>query len=67
MINVAAVILFATTYHCYYGYDCSLSSVITFTELESTYTCTVRISMNTYIYIYMCVHMQTYIYIIILE
>ena len=59
MITVVAVILIATTYHCYYGYYCPLSSLITFIEL--TYTCTVCICI-LYIYVQIYIYIHTYIY-----
>ena len=58
MITVVAVILIATTYHCYYGYYCPLSSLITFIEL--TYTCTVCICIY-YIYMYKYIYIYCWI------
>ena len=70
MITVVAVILIATTYHCYYGYYCPLSSLITF--IEMTYTCTVCICIlyiyiQIYVYVYIYTYIYTYIYIYIVK
>ena len=63
MITVVAVILIATTYHCYYGYYCPLSSLITFIELTYIYIYVQYIYIYTYIHIYIYTYIYRYIYI----